>query len=84
MFRIFRVLTSEMLGRLVPVFTLLLCQCDKVNISVVDTVEVIVMWRRQEYGRVNTGVRYLTVCLITEIYQDRSFSFHDAHADNSK
>jgi hypothetical protein len=44
--------------------------------------QVIVIWRRQENGWVNTGVLYLTVCLITEIYQDRSFSFHDA--DSSK
>ena len=35
-----------------------------------------------ETPRVNIGVRYPTVCLITEIDQDISFSFHDA--DNSK
>jgi hypothetical protein len=36
----------------------------------------------QENGWVNTGVRYHNVCLITETYQDRSFSFHGA--DSSK
>jgi hypothetical protein len=45
---------------------------------------VIVIWRRQENGWVYTSVRYLTVCLITEIYQDVSFSFHDADISKIK
>ena len=40
------------------------------------------IWKSQENDWVNTGVVYFTVCLITEIYQDMSFSFHDA--DSSK
>jgi hypothetical protein len=47
---------------------------------VVDAVDykynVIVIWRYQENGWVNTDVLYPTVCLITEIYQEESFSFH--------
>jgi hypothetical protein len=46
------------------------------------TLYVIVIWRRQENGWVNISVRYLTVCLITEIYQDVSFSFHDSFMYN--
>jgi hypothetical protein len=40
------------------------------------------IWKSQENDWVNTGIVYFTVCLITEIYQDMSFSFHDA--DSSK
>jgi hypothetical protein len=69
---------SEVVGRLLPMFTLLLGQ--RQHIIVVGA--VIVAWRRQENDCVNTGIRYPTVCLITEIYQDMLFSFHDA--DSSK
>ena len=44
--------------------------------------KVIVIWRCQGNGCINTGVRYPTICLISEIYKSRSFSFHNA--DSSK
>jgi ABC-type amino acid transport system permease subunit len=44
--------------------------------------KVIVIWRRQGNGSINTGVWYPTICLISGIYKSRSFSFHNA--DSSK
>jgi hypothetical protein len=41
-----------------------------------------VIWRRQGNGWINTGVWYPTICLISEIYERRSLSFHDS--DSSK
>ena len=43
---------------------------------------VILIWRHQGNGWINTDVRYPSICLISEIYKGRSFSFHDT--DSSK
>ena len=38
---------------------------------------VIVIWKHQGNGWINTCVRYPSICLISEKYKGRSFSFHD-------
>ena len=63
MFHLFLVLTSEMLGRLLPVTTSTYHSRRHGRLY-------FVIWRRQENSRVNAGIRYSTVCLITKIYQD--------------
>ena len=42
----------------------------------------VVIWRRQGNCWINIDVRYRSICLISEIYKGRPFSFHNA--DSSK